>query len=57
MRSVLVAIGRDCRRLGLDDDEANDAVQETFLVVDASVAFAKAGVDPKPEDALKNVYA
>jgi TPP-dependent pyruvate/acetoin dehydrogenase alpha subunit len=26
-------------------------------VVDASVEFAKNGTDPKPEDALKNVYA
>jgi hypothetical protein len=25
--------------------------------VEASVEFAKAGTDPKPEDALKNVYA
>jgi hypothetical protein len=25
--------------------------------VDASVEFAKNGTDPKPEDALKNVYA
>jgi hypothetical protein len=26
-------------------------------LVDASVEFAKAGTDPKPEDALKNIYA
>ena len=26
-------------------------------IVDASVEFAKAGTDPKPEDALKYVYA
>jgi hypothetical protein len=26
-------------------------------LVEASVDFAKAGTDPKPEDALKNVYA
>jgi hypothetical protein len=25
--------------------------------VEGSVEFAKAGTDPKPEDALKNVYA
>jgi len=31
-----------------------DEVQE---LVDASVEFAKAGTDPKPEDALKNIYA
>ena len=26
-------------------------------IVEASVEFAKAGTDPKPEDALKNIYA
>jgi TPP-dependent pyruvate/acetoin dehydrogenase alpha subunit len=26
-------------------------------LVDGSVEFAKAATDPKPEDALKNVYA
>ena len=26
-------------------------------LVDASVEFAKAGTDPQPEDALKNIYA
>ena len=35
-------------------DEIDREVQE---LVDASVEFAKAGTDPKPEDALKNIYA
>jgi hypothetical protein len=26
-------------------------------LVEGAVEFAKAGTDPKPEDALKNVYA
>jgi hypothetical protein len=26
-------------------------------IVEASVEFAKAGTDPSPEDALKNIYA
>jgi len=26
-------------------------------IVEASVEFSKQGTDPKPEDALKNVYA
>ncbi len=26
-------------------------------LVEGSVAFAKAGTDPRPEDALENVYA
>jgi TPP-dependent pyruvate/acetoin dehydrogenase alpha subunit len=38
-----------------DDFEALDA--EVHEVVDAALAFAKAGTDPKPEDALRNVYA
>ena len=39
----------------LEEFEALD--QEAREIADASVAFAKAGTDPKPEDALKNVYA
>ncbi|HZT45365.1 MAG TPA: thiamine pyrophosphate-dependent dehydrogenase E1 component subunit alpha [Gaiellaceae bacterium] len=38
-----------------EDFEALDA--EAQEIAEASVAFAKAGTDPKPEDALKNVYA
>ena len=30
---------------------------EVIGIVEESVAFAKAGTDPKPEDALKYVYA
>ena len=30
---------------------------EAHEVVEKSVEFAKAGTDPKPEDALKNIYA
>ena len=30
---------------------------EVIALVEASVEFAKNGTDPKPEDALKNVYA
>ena len=39
----------------LDEFEALD--REAREIAEASVAFAKAGTDPKPEDALKNVYA
>jgi acetoin:2,6-dichlorophenolindophenol oxidoreductase subunit alpha len=35
--------------------EAMDA--EVVALVEASVEFAKNGTDPKPEDALKNIYA
>jgi TPP-dependent pyruvate/acetoin dehydrogenase alpha subunit len=30
---------------------------EIVKIVDASVEFSKHGTDPKPEDALKNVYS
>jgi pyruvate dehydrogenase E1 component alpha subunit len=44
-------------RLGLSDEEYEQMDREAHELVDASVEFAKAGTDPKPEDALKNVYA
>jgi pyruvate dehydrogenase E1 component alpha subunit len=44
-------------RLNLSDDDWLPLDAEARRVVDKSVAFAKAGTDPKPEDALKNVYA
>ena len=44
-------------KLGLADDEVESVDAEVQELVDGSVEFAKAGTDPKPEDALKNVYA
>jgi acetoin:2,6-dichlorophenolindophenol oxidoreductase subunit alpha len=44
-------------RLGLSDEEFEQMDSEAHELVEASVEFAKAGTDPKPEDALKNVYA
>src|SRR5207249_6212537 len=44
-------------RLELSDDELESLDREVHELVDASVEFSKAGTDPKPEDALKNVYA
>jgi TPP-dependent pyruvate/acetoin dehydrogenase alpha subunit len=44
-------------RLALGDDEVDEIDGEIHEIVEASVEFAKAGTDPKPEDALKNVYA
>ena len=44
-------------KLGLSDAEYETLDREVQELVDASVEFAKAGTDPKPEDALKNVYA
>src|ERR687883_75446 len=42
-------------RLGLSDDEFEADDREVQELVDASVDFAKAGTDPRPEDALKNI--
>jgi pyruvate dehydrogenase E1 component alpha subunit len=44
-------------RLGLGDDELDAIEREVEELVEGSVEFAKNGTDPKPEDALKNVYA
>jgi acetoin:2,6-dichlorophenolindophenol oxidoreductase subunit alpha len=43
--------------LEIPDEEWNELEREIAEVVDGSVDFAKNGTDPKPEDALKNVYA
>jgi len=45
------------QRLGLSDQEVDEIDHEVTELVEASVEFAKNGTDPKPEDALKNVYA
>jgi pyruvate dehydrogenase E1 component alpha subunit len=44
-------------KLELSDEEYDEMDAEIQEIVDASVEFAKNGTDPKPEDALKNVYA
>jgi pyruvate dehydrogenase E1 component alpha subunit len=44
-------------RLELSDEEFEALDTEIEAVVESSVEFAKAGTDPKPEDALKYVYA
>jgi TPP-dependent pyruvate/acetoin dehydrogenase alpha subunit len=43
--------------LALSDDELEEVEREVAELVEASVEFAKNGTNPKPEDALKNVYA
>ncbi len=43
--------------LDLSDDEFEELDREVTELVEGSVEFAKSGTDPKPEDALKNVYA
>jgi acetoin:2,6-dichlorophenolindophenol oxidoreductase subunit alpha len=44
-------------QIELSDEEFEELDNEVMELVEASVEFAKAGTDPKPEDALKNVYA
>jgi pyruvate dehydrogenase E1 component alpha subunit len=44
-------------RLELSDEDFESLDTEVTGIVEASVEFAKAGTDPKPEDALKYVYA
>jgi acetoin:2,6-dichlorophenolindophenol oxidoreductase subunit alpha len=44
-------------RLALSDEEWEQLDTEATKLAEASVEFAKQGTDPKPEDALKNVYA
>jgi TPP-dependent pyruvate/acetoin dehydrogenase alpha subunit len=44
-------------KLEVGDEEFDEVDREVQEIVDASVEFAKNGTDPKPEDALKNVYA
>jgi TPP-dependent pyruvate/acetoin dehydrogenase alpha subunit len=44
-------------RLELSDGEFETIDGDVSAEVDASVEFAKAGTDPRPEDALKYVYA
>jgi acetoin:2,6-dichlorophenolindophenol oxidoreductase subunit alpha len=45
------------QRLELNDAEWARLDADAQRVVNEAVEFAKAGTDPKPEDALKNVYA
>ncbi len=44
-------------RLDFPEDEWEALDRETTEIVEASVEFAKNGTDPKPEDALENIYA
>jgi pyruvate dehydrogenase E1 component alpha subunit len=44
-------------KLELSEEEVDEIDREVQEIVEASVDFAKNGTDPKPEDALKNIYA
>jgi pyruvate dehydrogenase E1 component alpha subunit len=43
--------------LDIPDEEFEELDREVTELVEGAVEFAKNGTDPKPEDALKNVYA
>jgi len=45
------------KKLEISDDDWDELDREVTELVQGSVEFAKSGTDPKPEDALKNVYA
>jgi acetoin:2,6-dichlorophenolindophenol oxidoreductase subunit alpha len=45
------------KRLELSDEEWEEMDKEATRLAEESVEYAKKGTDPKPEDALKNVYA
>jgi acetoin:2,6-dichlorophenolindophenol oxidoreductase subunit alpha len=44
-------------KLELSDEEWSELDAEATRLAEESLEFAKQGTDPKPEDALKNVYA
>ena len=44
-------------RLELDDEDWGELDGEVSGIVEAAVEFAKSGTDPRPDDALRNIYA
>jgi pyruvate dehydrogenase E1 component alpha subunit len=44
-------------KLHVSDEEWDALEAEVTGIVESAVEFAKAGTDPQPEDALKNIYA
>jgi TPP-dependent pyruvate/acetoin dehydrogenase alpha subunit len=57
LRETQDPLDRARQKLELSDEELEALDREVHELVEGSVEFAKAGTDPKPEDALKNVYA
>jgi acetoin:2,6-dichlorophenolindophenol oxidoreductase subunit alpha len=57
LRETQDPITRLRERLDLSDEEWDELDREATEAAEESVAFAKAGTDPAPEDALKNIYA
>jgi acetoin:2,6-dichlorophenolindophenol oxidoreductase subunit alpha len=57
LRETQDPLDRVREKLDLSDDGFEAIDREVEELVEGSVEFAKAGTDPKPEDALKNIYA
>jgi len=57
LRDTQDPLDRVRTKLDLSDEDFEAIDREVEELVEASVEFAKAGTDPKPEDALKNIYA
>ncbi len=57
LRAKQDPLDRAREKLGLTGEELEALDREVQELVDGAVEFAKAGTDPRPEDALKNVYA
>jgi pyruvate dehydrogenase E1 component alpha subunit len=57
LRETQDPLDRVREKLDLSDDDFEAIEREVEELVEGSVEFAKAGTDPKPEDALKNIYA
>ena len=57
LRATQDPIPRLRETLGVDEPAWDALESEIAAIVDASVEFAKNGTDPRPEDALLNVYA
>jgi acetoin:2,6-dichlorophenolindophenol oxidoreductase subunit alpha len=57
LRETQDPIDKARAELELSDEEFEELDREVTELVEGSVEFAKNGTDPKPEDALKNVYA
>jgi TPP-dependent pyruvate/acetoin dehydrogenase alpha subunit len=57
LRATQDPITKARERLGLSDEDFEEVDREVTRIVEESVEFAQRGTDPKPEDALKNVYA
>ncbi|MBD0291039.1 MAG: thiamine pyrophosphate-dependent dehydrogenase E1 component subunit alpha [Thermoleophilia bacterium] len=57
LRRTQDPIERLRRSLDVPDGEWDELEREIGEIVDGSVEFAKKGTDPRPEDALRNIYA